>query len=276
MSNKAIPQDLATIERIFHKRGIRANEPAFYNDERFIRAESADPSFLEFYGAYVRLRPRTTEYDEHVRAVLPRVVDVVAEEIRRDGQKGVCIDGSMMLMKMLEAQGIWCYGMNGALTIESPELPSPTHFWPMDVEKVAGHVWLVAPPFEIVDVSLACQLYRRGEEKFLPTHLVAETGKRVICSAEDYCSSEVLLRARLQFGAVSADMHVRLDPSLKRRLAFFPSYEIKLGTATLRYCAGGVSASDAPDIHAITSRRWNGRLAGEMYEQVVVPAMAEG
>lgn len=274
MSSIVLPGDFKKLRSLLRKRGIQTDAPGFYNQAAFMQEEGKDPAFLELYGAFVRLRPRSETYETHVRSIVPRMVAVVADEIRRDGQKGVCIDASMMLIKMLELQEIWCYGVNGALTIESPELASPTHFWPLDVIPVAGHVWIVAPPFEVVDVSLGCQAYSRGEDRFLPPYILAETGKRVVCSAEDYCSSDVLRRAREQYGPLPKDIHLRLDPHLKRRGDYFPSYEIESGAATLRYCAGGVSVSDAPDLHAITNRRWNGMLAGELYDRVISPSLS--
>lgn len=268
-----LPTSLDHIERLLKGRKIDTSSIAFYNDPNFIVAEQHDPSFLEFYAVFVRLRHRETKYDAHVRSTVPRVVAKLAEEIQRDGQKGVCIDASMMLMKMLELHDVWSYGVNGALTIHSPNLPSPTHFWPMDTRPVAGHVWLVAPPFEIVDVSLACQSYFRGEQAFLPSFLVAEGGRKITPQATDYCSSEVLSNARRKFGPLPKDIHYRLDPNLKRRVDYFPSYEVLSGTTTLHYSAGGVSVSDAPSLQAITSRRWNGLLAAELYEQAIKPEL---
>ena len=270
----SLPTSLAQIERFLQKRNIDTRTIAFYNDPNFLAVEQSEPAFLEFYAVYVRLRDRDAAYDARVRSIVPRVVGKLSEEIKRDGQKGVCIDASMMLMKMLELHGVWSYAVNGALTIHSPSLPSPTHFWPIDVTPVAGHVWLVAPPFEIVDVSLACQPYFRGEQAFLPPYLVAEGGKRIRPHATDYCSSEVLLKVRQEHGPLPKDIHYRLNPGLQRRVEYFPSYEILSGTAKLHYCAGGVSASDAPSLQAIKSRRWNGLLAHELYDQVIKPELS--
>lgn len=275
MKDISLPKTLDQVERFLNKRKIDTSAIAFYNTPEFLAEEQKASSFLEYYAVFVRLRQRDQNYDDHVRAVVPRVVTVVAEQINRDGQKGVCIDASMMLTKMLELHGVWSYAVNGALTIHSPTLQGPTHFWPMDVKPVAGHVWLVAPPFEIVDVSLACQAYFRGEDKLLPQFMISEGGTRITPEATDYCSGEVLRNARQRFGPLPKDIHYRLDPGLKRRVEYFPSYEIISGTTKLHYCAGGVSVSDAPSLEAITSRRWNGLLASELYEQVVKPEIAD-
>lgn len=149
-----IPSDLKVLARLFSNRNISTDQVAFYNSAEFLEAERADPSFLEFYGAWVRARPRDSGYDSHARKVVPRVAQIIADEIIRDGQLGVCIDASMMLTKMLEEEGVWCYAAKGALSISEPRLEDPTHFWMIDDEPAAGHVWVVAPPFEIVDVTL--------------------------------------------------------------------------------------------------------------------------
>src|SRR4051812_44414155 len=100
-----IPSDLKTLTRLFTNRGIPTDSIAFYNHPRFLETEQKDPTFLEFYGAWVRLRPRAAEYDEHVRRVVPRMAEIIANEIGRDRQMGVCIDAAMMLTKMLEEEG---------------------------------------------------------------------------------------------------------------------------------------------------------------------------
>src|ERR1035437_4360347 len=115
-----IPTDRNTLKRVFSNRGVPTEEIAFYNNPRFLAAEKKDASFLEFYGAWVRLRARDAAYDAHVCRIVPRLVELVSTEIARDGQKGVCMDASMMLTKMLELEGVWCYAAKGALTIESP------------------------------------------------------------------------------------------------------------------------------------------------------------
>jgi hypothetical protein len=271
---KSLPTSFDQIERFLKTRNIDTGAIAFYNDPNFLAAEQSEPAFLEFYAVFVRLRDRDAAYDSLVRSIVPRMVAKLADEIQRDGQKGVCIDASMMLMKMLELHGVWSYAVNGALTIHSPSLPSPTHFWPIDVTPVAGHVWLVVPPYELVDVSLACQPYFRGEHAFLPPYLIAEGGKRITPQASDYCSSELLAKLRKEHGPLPKDIHYRLNPGLQRRVKYFPSYEIVSGTAKLHYCAGGVSASDAPSLQAIQSRRWNSLLASELYDQVIKPEIS--
>jgi hypothetical protein len=259
------------LARIFSNRHIPTGEIAFYNDERFVVTEKKDPAFLQFYAAWVRLRFRDATYETHVRRIVPRIVEVVGAEIARDGKMGVCIDASMMLTKMLELEGVWCYAAKGALSINAPSLGAPTHFYM--IKPSAGHVWVVAPPFEIVDVALGNQLFTEGEEKLVSQSLVLDEPPRMIPRADDFCSPDFLAGAFQQRGLSPQD--ILRDPALARPLAFFPSFEVKLDRATLRYAAGGVTVSDGPSLHSITSHRWNGKRAGELYDEVVRPALVE-
>jgi hypothetical protein len=127
-----IPTDRKKLARIFANRHVPTENVAFYNYPDFIAEEQKDAAFLELYGAWVRLRARDATYDAHVRRIVPLVVGILGAEIARDPQKGVCTDASMMLTKMLELVGIWCYAAKGALKIESAKLDCATHFYLYD------------------------------------------------------------------------------------------------------------------------------------------------
>jgi len=132
----------------------------------------------------------------------------------------------------------------------------------------------VAPPFEIVDIALKTQPYDRGEAGFVPDLLCLEDAKRITAGPEDYCSGRVLRAALRRYDPLPPDIHVRLRPELARPVASFPSYEVRWGATTLRYAGGGITISDAPDLDSITSRVWNGRLAGNLYREVVLPVLS--
>ena len=263
---KPILTDLKTLERVFANRGIPTDAPGFYNHPAFMAAEQADPRFLEVYAAWVRARPRSAEYDAHVRRVVPIIARAVEAEVASDGQLGVCVDVSMMLTKMLEEEGVWCFAVRGALTVSSPELGDPTHFWLTDTKPVPGHVWVVAPPFEIVDITLRTQPYERNEAELVPAVVALETAVQINPNAEDYLAPQILMQAALQRGSLS---HVEVPAEIARAVAAFPSWEVINGDTVLRYAVGGITVSDGPSLHAITSRQWNGRHAGELFDEIV-------
>ncbi len=75
------------------------------------------------------------------------------------------------------------------------------------------------------------------------------------------------------YGPLPNDIHFHIVPGIARAAMFFPSYKLVVDGTTLRYAVGGVSASEAPSLNAITSRCWNGRLAGELYDEVIRPVL---
>jgi hypothetical protein len=276
MPKNTIPTDGAALERFFLNRGIDPSKIEFYNDPAFMKAEKGEIGFLEYFAAWVRLRPRDGAYDERVRKLVPRIANLLAAEVENDGQLGVCIDASMMLMKILETEGIWCYGVKGALSIEAPSLPDPTYFWNYDLEPVAGHVWLVAPPFEIIDITLKLQPYSRGERDILPLTVIEETAKPFTPEPHHFCSTDLLHAVYLQKGMLPLDVHFQLYPDLRRPVEHFPSYEVDTGKATrVRYACGGITVSDGPSLASIVSRKWNGRLAVEVYNDIIKPGIAD-
>ncbi len=274
MTAFTIPSDLKTLARLLSNRGISTDKLGFYNDPAFVIMEQQNPAFIEMYGAWVQVRARGKDYDDYVRRIVPKMAELVADEIIRDGQQGVCIDASMMMTKFLEEEGVWCFAMKGALSISAPSLAEPTHFWLYDVQPAAGHMWVVAPPFEIVDVALRGQPFTRGEQDLLPTNVVVEAATRIVPDAHEYMSAELLELEFQRRGPLPHDIHFRKFPGLVRSATYFPSSEVTVGTTVLRYAAAGVSLSDAPSLDAITSRTWNGRLAGALYREVLKPALS--
>jgi hypothetical protein len=179
----------------------------------------------------------------------------------------------MMLTKMLEEEGIWCYAAKGSLTVSSTSLKEPTHFWIIDDKQAAGHVWVVAPPFEIIDVALKGQLWQRGEGALVPKAVVLEKTRRITPESQDFISTSILERAYCQYGPLSHDFYLKVMPDVARAVKFFPSWEINVGEMTLRYACATITVSDGSSLYAITSRRWNGKLAGELFDEVVRPAL---
>lgn len=107
----------------------------------------------------------------------------------------------------------------------------------------------------------------------LPKTVVLETAKRITPEPNDFMSISALERERRRLGPLPRDFHMRAVPGLARPVSFFPSWEVTIGETTLRYACASITVSDGPSLHAITSRRWNGRLAGQLYDEVVRPAL---
>lgn len=268
-----IPDNYDALLKLFKTLDIPTDEIGFYNHRSFIRAERRNVSFIELYAAFVRLRSREASYDDHVRKTVPIVAKILAEEILSDGQLGACVDAAQILNKILEELGIWSYSIQGAIKIDAPELPNSTHFWLFDEKPMPGHVWVVAPPYEIIDVTLNAQPYSRNEAELLPQFLISEGGKRVEPNALDFTEPMMLAMQHKMLGGSLRNVHKRTNPGMMSAVNFFPSWELKEGSTLLRYATGGVSLSDAPNLAAIKNRTWNGRYAVAVLNDLILPAL---
>lgn len=268
-----IPNDFGTLEKRFADFSVPTTEMAFYNHPAFMVAEAENPSVLELYAAFVRMRTRDAAYDNHVRQTVPIVAQTLAQEILSDGQLGACVDASQMVNKILEELGIWSYSILGSLTIADPSLSSATHFWMFDDQPRAGHVWVVAPPFEIIDVTLKAQPYERGEADLMPDVLALESSERITPNSIDFFETELLAHAHRSVGGARETVHQRTHPGMMSAVDYFPSWLVTQDKARMRYATGGISLSTAPDLEALKNRTWNGRYAAAVLRDVVRPAL---
>lgn len=265
--------DYRSLSQLFAAKEIPTDSVAFYNHTNFKAEEARDPAFFELYGAWVRQRPRTAEYDSKVLRVVRTIADAFSVEVTREPRKGLCSDSSMALIKMLEEQGIWCYGVRSAVVIRHDSSGLQEHF-PLFVdeesEQVAAHVWVAAPPIELIDITIGNQLLKPAIQKLdIPNFIVEEKPKLFDPKPADYLMSG--FRKQLEAG-VGVDAYLRQN--ISPLVTELPSYKVVCGQIQIRYAVGGMVMSEAPTLDDIVDQTWNGRFAGALYREVILPALA--
>lgn len=229
--------------------GINTSQFGFYDQPAFIAQEARDPAFLETYARWVQTRPRTTEYDQRVRSVVPRLGAVLAAQFEANDMQRSCVAASSMMPRILDRLGIWSFGLKGSLTMEVPA----REIWrgqalidePDFNGAELGHAWVVAPPFEIVDPTIRLQ-NPPGDEicEYIPQVVAIDTARRVRPSVTDIVAAEIRARYAVIEGSEDPQLHYRLNPSLREFSRNFPTLETTVGELTLRYVPAGVRASD--------------------------------
>jgi hypothetical protein len=261
-----IPTDPAILAKYLRGYGIPSETIGFYNLESY-RQDDEGSGHLDLYAVWVRQRPRDRRYDAQVREIVARLVEIVDAEIASDGEKGMCRPVCNLLVKMLELRGVWCYVAEGALTIENPALEKPIHF-PLFGKEATGHCWVVAPPYEIVDLTLGHQILTEEQNSILPRNLLLEDPPRTSARDEDFCLPGLLAELRSRHTDLHADR-----PGLALSLERFPSFEVQADATRLRYAAGGVVMPDAASLYQLDFPRLNGRKPGRLYDQLVRQAL---
>ncbi|MGY4498471.1 hypothetical protein ACVWYH_002402 [Bradyrhizobium sp. GM24.11] len=167
---------------------------------------------------------------------------IISARLDRYQWFGSCIAVTGILTRMLDRLGVWNTVMKGSVSIRNSDGQS-RNFAIVDEHEgrgyETGHYWLVAPPFDIVGLSLYHQRWRRGDEAFqtlAPKVVLAERTEIVKARADD-----VIAPTLIRSGA-DAEMH-RALPDQKRFGAIFPPRRGVLDELVLRYVASGSTAA---------------------------------
>lgn len=254
--------------------GVNTDAPGFYDDPRFVEAERENPFLLEEYSGFIRAKSFTVEYMDRARRIIKAASQFLFDRLAEEGLRGTCIDASMVLSRFLERQGVWNYAANGALTIffDCSTGLDPTYFSPIMMpgnKAKAGHVWLYAPPFEIVDVTVSRQPYRQGQERFLPDYVLAKKVSRCSFDAADLMEPEAVAHfAHMNSRLPTLEDVETISPGILERIRRFGPVEAKHGQTRLRYLTPAVSAPLEP-LEEYRNLRLGGKYPAELYEEFV-------
>ena len=103
------------------------------------------------------------QLERRAKAIIDNVVSRLHAELVGYERLCACVDISEILFQLLEQEKIWSCCIKGSLTITFPRKAGidTTYFWSVDHGNfVAGHAWLSAPPYKVVDISVRQQPYR--------------------------------------------------------------------------------------------------------------------
>jgi hypothetical protein len=247
---------MTEIEEAFRSIGIRDFRPGFYDDPAFLEAEKRFPLLLEGYAEYVNGLRHSQEYLDRARDVIVSAATFLESWVSKEGRKGACIDASGTLGRFLEKEGIWNYAVKGGLTIEyasTLRLP-PTYFAPIFETKGpvvgarAGHAWIFAPPFRVVDITLRHQPYRDGEERHLPARLFALEATPASRDLHDWIDVDLLRKLTIEQGRPIklADVPRLIGEQAYEAAMRLGACTVEVPPVKLKYAATGVMAGDLP------------------------------
>ena len=269
------PGILSELEALFQSHRIPFSQPGFYDHDSFMHVEQHNPAFLENYARYVRYRDYTDEYLEETRDVIRRTAERLSNELQRDGRLSSCIIMTRALARILEKQGIWCYSIGGSLVVDPPSESglSSVHFYAFDVVQRgdpgfdAAHAWVVAPPYDIVDLTIKQQPYSdKALTRLLPDFILAEASATLSPQVGDYCSPPLLHISKRdpRFSNFVANAVSRVA-SLQNH---FPSSTVVTDTGVrLKYVTCSIKAP--PSDYDLSEEEINGRSLEAIYEELV-------
>lgn len=248
----------------------------FYDSPEFMEVEKRNPTFLESYAQYVLEKEYSDGYLRKAEIEIPFISNILNEELKKDGRLGACIDMSIALCRILEKEGFWNFMTKGSLTLEFPDNLNirPKYLWSVDFGNFqAGHSWIVAPPFTVVDSALRQQIFKEGEGKYIPdtictkSKITAPIQEIDIISpaASRYLISHGIKKNRLEY----------CHPNFEKLVNVFkPVKYVHINGVVFKYFTIAISMPDKP-LEQVKTLRLSGKLASEIYDEIIKPKLIE-
>lgn len=253
---------------------IDISEPGFFDDPNFLAFEKEDPRFLICYAKYVYGKKYNSEYLKNAEQKIIKVCEIMYSELVKDGRKGACIDLSVVLARILDKLGVWNFVVKGAVAIEFPENSQleAAYYWPLDTNDAkAGHVWIYAPPFKVIDLTLHEQPYPNSEQNYLPDKTLLKKHIPVNFSIKDLCSPEFRTLMAMEGFPLSLQGVYRINPEIKRFVSTFKISSVLEHKGTkVNYIPCAVGGSDRP-LEEIESLNLSGKTGYEVYKESIEP-----
>ncbi len=228
---------LEAIVSAWKRGGLPIDKPGFYDHPHFLRAEQSQPGYINTYARYVRDRTYSEGYLNRSEAIIQATAAALSKEIIADGRSNLCVTASKVLSKILERQNVWNYVVVGAFSV-SIRIDGrwQTHaFYPFDVRPVdAAHAWVVAPPFNVIDLTLRQQRYPGPAAAYLSDRLLTTYTFGAGVAARDVCAPALLLGLRLK-GFTDDEVLDRAFASFKHFSSIFPPEVVQQASVTLKY-----------------------------------------
>lgn len=268
---KAMNQFSATysdLSELFRAIDVPTDQPGFCDHENFVAVEREHPEFLNLYAAYVAKRPYNEAYISNSRVVIQRASELLHAELVRHGRLGACVDISGILSRILDREGVWNCGVKGSLTISFPERSriGPRYFWSVDHGHfTAGHAWLLAPPFTVVDISVKQQPYEGKEHDYIPNLVLSEEKTPVAVQVDDIVSPSA--RREMLKSGLPPERHLseaaRYVPGIFEAIP--PILVPGLRGATLKYTPVAIHAPDCA-LEDMRNMMFGALTPGQLYK----------
>lgn len=258
----------------FRSHGVDTDSPGFCDCDAFIQVEQTlHPEYLNNYAAFVSRQRYDADYLARATTTIKTVATLLHAELVDHGRLGACVDISGILGRMLEREGVWNCSIKGSLTITFPATSTleTKHFWSIDEgDFIAGHAWVFAPPFTVVDIALKQQNFSGAERRHLPEMVLSQSSTPADVEAADYISP--VARQALNAHGIPEDHHLQAcAPYLPKIFDCFPAIsELGPTGSHLKYAPMAVHAPDGT-FETMSNMTFNGLTPYQLYTQKVRP-----
>jgi hypothetical protein len=239
----------ANVDTKLRQLGVDTDQFGFFDQPAFVTQEQHDSTFLIQYALWVNSRPRTQQYDERVRKIVPFLAEYLADLFEREGMQRSCVHVSSMMTRILDRLGVWSFSLHGSMIAEVASKALWRGQSMCDIQDFpgaeVGHAWVVAPPYVVVDATIRLQNPLGDPMNAFTPHIVTvEDAPLIKPTIDDVVSGKLQEEFRRTEGRFDSQLHHRLVPGLRSFSREFPSREIRIGDMALRYVPSAIRISD--------------------------------
>lgn len=267
------------LQQEFADARISTDEPGFYEDGQFIRREQKDPQYLDNYARYVLQQQYPPSYFDRAEPIIHVVSEELQLALKEDGSPESYDEAPYVMSRILEREGVWNFVASGSLTMT---FPSGSGFEPFSFPAVelrngraidCSYRWIVAPPFQIVDISIqACQ-YPNPFNHLLPKIVWESEGEVTVGDPSDIFSAKSLKEIAAE-GITTEEALNRHFPTYRSRFApDFPARIVARLDTQLKYVPTRVLVSEK-SLEQFTGFQLQGRLASQIYAEKIRPRLS--
>ena len=274
-----VEEGLQQLLQEFAKAKIPTDEPGFYEEGAFIRREAQVPRYLDNYARFVNQQDYHPAYLD--RAV--PIIHVVSEEmqlaLKEDGSQEAHAEAPLVMSRILEREGVWNYVVSGSLTIDFPSGSGfePFSFWSIEARQEravdTSYHWIVAPPFQIVDIAIQACKYPNPFNHLLPRIVWEESGELATTEMSDIFSPKSLKQI--------SDAGLSMDEAMNRYLPHyrgrfehdFPPRIVTRMDTQLKYVPTGVLVAEE-SLEQFKGFQSRGLNAAQIYAQRIQPRLS--
>ncbi|GJM04322.1 MAG: hypothetical protein DHS20C09_03130 [marine bacterium B5-7] len=254
----------------FEGRNIPFDTPGFYDHPNFMQVEEKNASYLSNYAKFVDDRPREQSYDDYVKHTVPSVAKIFSKKFIEHGDLKPDTSVVALVSKALEKMNIWNYVVRGSITLNFPAESgiNTRYFFSLDHDGFkTAHVWLVVPPFYIVDITLSLHPFSEAETSYIAPLICAEENNIIEPEIEDVISEGYCAHLK-NINVPRSDYFSVISPQTEKFLSVFPSREVISDELKIKYIPISVSAPDVP-FEQMTAIRFAGQTASDIYENEI-------
>jgi hypothetical protein len=127
-----------------------------------------------------------------------------------------------------------------------------------------GHMWLFAPPYKVVDITLRMQGWDQPEAEHIPAAILTEQWKPAQADIDDLMESELadlIYRNTRQEPTMAS-----LGPQLVLTMKKFPAFFTAISGTQIKYVPTQISAMDGT-LERMRNLQLNGRYPLEIYRR---------